>query len=443
MLSDAKVRKATIPEKTRRIADSHGLVIELRPNGRKVWRFRYRLNGKASIYTIGDFPSIGIAEARAVRDWARELVAQGKSPANATRESAPDSGRTKSEEPQRETLEAVGEEWIAAKRASWTPHYTRQVERALRRDVWPEIGHLLLDEVKPPDVLKVVKAIEGRGAPSVALLVKQWIGAIYSYAIVHLKTENDPSHPIRGAIAKGRPRSKAAFNLEQLHKLVRKLWACDGAPIGYRPTEIAVQLLALTFVRTVELRKAEWTQFDLDSETPLWRIPGENMKRGIPHVVPLPRQAVELLRELRTFTGNRKLCFPNMRRPASPISATTINVLLDRLGYGGVFSGHAFRTTASTLLNSYGWDADWIERQLSHTPSNRVRAAYNHAQYLPQRRAMLQWWADVLYALKQSEHGVPPLPPLPGTVHQARHQLPHEAIDGPIQPFHPEENRPR
>jgi len=300
----------------------------------------------------------------------------------------------------------------------------------LEADIWPTIGKKGIAEITSAQMLAELQRIEKR-APSVAVNVKQWLAAIYRHAIATLRATSDPTAPLRGAIKKPKPKHKPSYNLEELGKLCRAIWPKEGA-IAYRLTEIAIRMLALTMARTVEVRSARWDQFDLDSPEPTWTIAREDMKRDIPHVVPLSNQAAELMRELRGYTGGRRYCFPNMRQPTEPMSPTTINRVLERLGYSGLFSGHAFRTTASTLLNTYGFDGDWIERQLAHSPGNKVRASYNHAQYLEQRRAMLQWWADLIDTLRLLDAGSPlTTPPLPAIVRRASSPDPHAATASP------------
>jgi len=413
MITDTKARKAKAKDTTYRLADSGGLALEIRPSGSKFWRYRYRLHGKAGMFTVGEYPTITISEARAIRDWAKKCVANGEAPAEVKKREL-----AERQAEQANTLEEVGKEWIARNKASWSPYYYRQVDRMLAADIWPTLGKKAIRDITPAQILAELQKVEER-APTIAVNLKQWLAAIYRHAIATLRADNDPTAPLRGAIKKPKPKHKPSYNLDEFGKLCRAIWPKEEA-IAYRITEIAIRMLALTMVRTVEVRKAQWDQFDLESAEPTWTVPGENMKRGVTHVVPLSTQAVALMRELQGLTGNRLYCFPNLRQPTEPMSPTTINRVLDRLGYSGLFSGHAFRTTASTLLNTYGFDADWIERQLAHSPGNKVRASYNHAQYLEQRRIMLQWWADLVDTLRL--HGAtsrPSVPPLPAIVRRA------------------------
>jgi len=413
MITDTKARKAKPREKTYRLSDAGGLALEIRPSGAKFWRYRYRLFGKAGMFAIGEYPTITIAEAREIRDWAKKCVANGESPAEARKRE-----QLRQQAQAECTLKQISLEWVAKHESHWSDGYCNQVKRHLEKDVWPKLGHLPIDGITPAQLLAELKRVEKR-APSVAVLMRQWLASIYRHAIATLRTETDPTIALQGSVKKPRVKHKPAYTVDQFAKLCRDIWPKDKA-IGYRTTEIAIRLLALTFARTVEIRKATWDQFDLDAENPAWIIPGEKMKRGVTHIVPLSHQAVALVRELQELTGNRSYCFPNYRQPNEPMHAATINRMLERLGYAGLFSGHAFRTTASTILNDYGFDGDWVERQLAHTPGNKVRASYNHAKYLNQRRIMLQWWADLVDSIRlHNGSGRPPVPPLPAIVHQA------------------------
>ena len=413
MITDTKARKAKPRDKTYRISDSGGLALEIRPSGAKFWRYRYRLFGKAGMFTVGEYPTITIAEAREIRDWAKKCVANGESPAEVRKRDQ----REKLAKDQC-TLEEVSKEWISKHESHWTDGYYNQVNRHFEKDIWPNLGHLPVDAITPAQILAELQRVEKR-APTVAVLMRQWLAAVYRHAVATLRTDRDPTAPLQGSIKKPKTKHKPAYSIQEFGKLVRVLWPKEE-PIAYRTTEIAIQLLALTFVRTVEVRRAQWDQFDLESDTPTWIIPGEKMKRGVTHIVPLSHQAVALIKELKTLTGNRTFCFPNYRTPTRSMSASTINRVLERNGYRLLFSGHAFRTTASTILNNIGFDGDWVERQLAHTPGNKSRASYNHAKYMEQRRIMLQWWADLIDVLRLHEGtSRPSVPPLPAIVRQA------------------------
>lgn len=388
-LTDAKIRNAKPGPKPAKLADGGGLYLEVRPTGSKLWRFRYRIAGKENIFAIGEYPSIGLAEARAEHGKARALVKQGIHPSHNRQ-----AERLSSQVANANTFEAVAREWISKKSPRWTAYYLRQVTRFLESDVFPHIGKLPIRTVTSAHLLEVIRRIEARGAETVALLVRQWSSAIFRYAVATLRADGDPAAALKGAIHRPKVEHHKPLSRKQIVDFKDAL----GKYGGYRTTVIALQLMLLTFVRTVELRKAEWSEFDLEHAE--WRIPAERMKMREPHIVPLSRQVVDLLRELRTYTGGRGFLFPNYRSPKECMTATTLNRALERMGFNGKgsigFSAHGFRATASTLLNEMGYRPDVIERQLAHAERDKVRASYNHAEYMEERTAMMQEWADFL-----------------------------------------------
>lgn len=388
-LTDAKIRNAKPGPKPAKLADGGGLYLEVRPTGAKLWRYRYRIAGKENLFALGEYPSIALAEARAEHAKARALVRQGVHPSHNRQ-----AERLSNQTANANTFEAVAKEWISKKSPRWTAYYSRQVTRFMESDVFPYVGKLPIRSVTSAHLLEIVRRIEARGAVTVALLVRQWSSAIFRYAVATLRADGDPAAALKGAIH--RPKVEHHKPLSR-SEIVSFIGAVDKYG-GYRTTVIALRLMLLTFVRTVELRKGEWSEFDLQNAE--WRIPAERMKMREPHVVPLSEQAVVLLRELQTYTGGRGLLFPNYRNPKECMTATTLNRALERMGFNGKgsigFSAHGFRATASTLLNEMGYRSDVIERQLAHSERNKVRASYNHAEYMEERRSMMQDWADFL-----------------------------------------------
>jgi integrase len=393
-LTDTRIRTAKATTKPYKLTDSGGLYLEVRPSGAKLWRYRYRIAGKENQFALGDYPATGLAEARVDRDKARKLVKTGIHPAH-NREALKVAQIAEGAN----TFEAVAREWIAKRKAKWTPYYLKQVENCLKTDVYPYIGALPIRSVTAAHMLAIVQRVERRPAATVALLIRQWCSAVFRYAVTTLRADGDPTVALKGAI--DRPKVQHRKPLKDIPKFLEALQKSGG----YRTTKIAMRLLLLTFVRPVELRAAEWAEFDLDANE--WRIPAERMKMREPHIVPLSIQAVELLRELQTITGSNRLLFPNHRRPKECMTATTLNRALERMGYQGQFSSHGFRATASTMLNEMGYSPDWIERQLAHKERNAVRASYNQAQYLDERRKMMQQWAAYIEAIENGGQVTP------------------------------------
>ena len=396
-LTDAKIRNTKPGPRPIKLADGGGLYLEVRPTGAKLWRFRYRIAGKENVFAIGDYPRIALAEVRAEHGKARALVKQGIHPSHSRQ-----AERLSNHAANANTFEAVAKEWISKKSPGWTPYYLRQVERFLESDVFPHVGRLPIRSVTAAHLLEIIRRIEGRGAESVALLVRQWSSAIFRYAVATLRADGDPAAALKGAIHRPKVVHHKPLSRSQIVDFTKAL----GKYGGYRTTLIALRLMLLTFVRTVELRKAEWSEFDLDDAE--WRVPAERMKMREPHIVPLSQQAVGLLRELQTYTGGRDALFPNYRRPNECMTATTLNRALERMGFNGKdsigFSAHGFRATASTVLNEMGYRSDVIERQLAHAERDKVRASYNHAEYMEERKAMMQEWANFIDGLLKKDN---------------------------------------
>lgn len=391
-LTDARLRTAKPQERQYKLADSGGLYLLVKPNGARLWRWKYRIAGKENQFAIGEYPAVGLADARGERDEARKLVKQGVHPSH-NRQTL----RLARAAEGANTFEAVSREWIGKKKSGWTAYYLRQVERFMEADVFPHIGSLPIRSVTAAHLLEIVRRVEGRGAETVALLIRQWCSAVFRYAVATLRAEGDPAAALRGAITRSKVVHHKPLTRAQITAFLKAL---DGFT-GFRTTSIALRLALLTFVRTIELRAAEWSEVDFDRTE--WRIPAERMKMREPHLVPLSTQAMALLRELHKLTGNRRWLFPNYRRPETCMTATTLNRALERMGFNGRdsigFSAHGFRATASTILNEAGYRSDVIERQLAHKEPNAVRASYNQAEYLAERREMMQQWASLVDAL--------------------------------------------
>lgn len=390
-LTDAKVRNAKPNDKPIKFADGGSLVLEVRPNGSKLWRYRYRIDGKESMLSLGQYFNdkreghVGLEEARAARDAARVLVKQGINPA-AQRQSEKLVAQLESAN----TFKTVTEEWIGKKKGHWTPYYLRQVERFMASDVFPKIGDMPIRDVKAAHLLAIIQKAESRGAETVAVLIRQWASAVFRYAVSTLRADSDPAAALKGAIHRPKVQHHKPLDREGIKKFLDAL-AEYGGDLA---TVINLKLLMRTFVRPSELREAKWSEFDLDSA--IWVVPAPRMKMREPHAVPLSLQAVQLLRDLHKLTGHRPMLFPNTRRADACMSNTTTNRALEYLGFAGQFSSHGFRSTASTMLNELGYRADVIERQLAHKERNAVRRSYNQAEYMPERVLMMQQWSDLI-----------------------------------------------
>lgn len=376
-LTDTAIRNAKPAEKPVKLSDGGGLYLEVAPSGGKWWRLKYRFGGKEKRISLGVYPDVPLRDARARRDDARRQLASGIDPGEARKaaKAAQTGGATNS-------FEVIAREWFAKFSPTWTPSHGERIIRRLERDVFPWVGATPIPEVTAPVLLSVLRRIEERGAIETAHRAAQNCGQVFRYAIATGRAERDPSQDLRGALPPAKEKHHASIiDPKAIGDLLR---AMDGYK-GDMVTRCALRLAPLTFVRPGELRRAEWSEIDMDKAE--WRIPAEKMKMREAHIVPLSRQALDILRELQPLTGRGRYVFPGVRTNARPMSENTVNAALRRLGYEkDEMTGHGFRSMASTLLNERGWHRDAIERQLAHAERNAVRAAYNFAEHLPERR---------------------------------------------------------
>jgi integrase len=366
------------------------MYLELVPNGGKYWRLKFRVGGREKRLSLGVYPAVSLAMARQERDRARALLAEGVDPSVERRGS-------KYADPEIDTsFEAVARAWHVQWKAARTDHHADYVLRRLEADVFPELGRKPIAEITAPMLVHVAKKIEARGALDIAKRALQTCGQIFRYAVAHGFIARNPASDIKPAdVLTSRTRTNyARLDAKELPDLLRRMAVYDGSPY----TRAALQLIALTFVRTSELIEAPWDEFDLESGE--WRIPAKRMKMRTPHVVPLSRQAVDALSCLHELRKLSPLVFPGERDHERPMSNNTILKALERMGYKGRMTGHGFRGVASTVLHEQGFEHALIELQLAHQERNRVSASYNWATYLPERRKMLQWWADHLDGLR-------------------------------------------
>jgi len=396
-LTVTAIRNAKPGKKVLRLHDSGGLYLEIAPTGGRWWRFAYRFGGKRKLLSLGVLKDVPLPEARDRRDAARKLLASGIDPSDQRKaEKRATAGRAAN------SFEAVSREWYGKQAHAWVPTHASDVLRRLESNLFPEIGERPIAEITAPMLLAAVRKIEHRGAYDLAHRVLQVASQVFRYGVATGRCERDPAPDLRGALTPHKGKHQAAVTPEELPGLLR---AIDGyGELGDKLTGYALRLLALTFVRTGELIGAEWDEFDLDAA--VWIIPAARMKMKSEHVVPLSRQTVEILRDVRALGGGSRYVFPG-RNPDKAISNNTMLFALYRLGYKGKMTGHGFRAVASTILNEAGFRADVIERQLAHCERNEIRGAYNRAEYLPERLAMMQQWADMLDALAQGAQVIP------------------------------------
>ena len=393
MLNDIQCRNAKPQAKPFKLTDGKGLYLEVKPNGVKAWRYRFKLSGKESVFAIGDYPAITLVDARKKREAARDLVKRGINPAYDRQLEKIKRGQEAAI-----TFEAVALEWLALR--DWEKVTKARRLDMLKRVVFPTIGHLPIKQVTPAHVLDIIRE-RGKISPTVAAEARRTMQGVFDLAICTLRADTDPVHPVRKALPTNKTQHKRALGDNEIGQLLRDL---EGHKGNYQ-TGVAFKLMWLTLCRPSEAIEAEWKEFDLDAA--LWKIPAGRMKKRKEHVMPLPSQAVEVLRSIYAITGEHTHVFPNRDDRTKPMTAATMRQALKTLGWAGKYSPHATRTTGSTKLNEMGYRSDWIEKQLAHVEMNAVRRAYNHADYLTDRAAMMQRWADFLGGMKQGGKVLP------------------------------------
>lgn len=389
-LTDVAIRTAKSSEKARKLADEKGMYLLIQPNGGKLWRLNYRFDSKQKTLALGTYPDTGLALARERRDAARKLLAQDIDPGAQRKQE-----KIERKIDQQNTFEATGREWMKIKGKEWSVTYATKTKACLERHAFPVIGSKAMKDITAPELLAMLRAIEKRGTVDMAHRIQQHCGAIFRFAMSIGTVGADPTPALHGALSTAKTEHYAALtDPKDYAELLRSIDDYRGEVT----TKVAMQLLAYAFQRTKEVRFAEWSHFDLEGA--MWRIPAEVMKMREAHIVPLSKQVVTMLQELKTLTGSGRLAFPSTTNRDRPISENTVTYALARMGYKGRMTGHGFRSVASTILNEQGYRHDVIERQLAHSEQNQVRAAYNRAEYLPERKAMMQEWADYLDKLK-------------------------------------------
>ena len=397
-LTDKSIRTARHSDKAVRLFDGGGLYLEFAPKGGKWWRLKYRFGGKEKRFSLGVYPHVTLKQARERRDEAKKLLANGIDPS--VQRKASNAAVT---ERAANSFEAIAREWFASFSRKWVKGHSDKVLRRLEHNVFPYLGARPIAEITTPELLVVLRKVEGRGAIETAHRTKQNCSQVFRYAVATGRAERDPTVELRGALTPVRERHHPTItDPKAIGALLRAIVGYDGSLV----TRCALRLAPLTFVRPGELRRAEWPEFDFDKAE--WRIPAERMKMREQHIVPLSTQAVAVLIELQPLTGRNRYVFPGARTNGRPMSENTVNAALRRLGYASdQMTGHGFRSMASTLLNEQGWHRDAIERQLAHAERDNVRAAYNYAEHLPERRRMMQAWADCLDTLTQGAQIIP------------------------------------
>ncbi|AXF84849.1 Prophage integrase IntA [Ephemeroptericola cinctiostellae] len=373
--------------------DGSGLYLEVMPlpSGAKYWRFKYAYLKTEKRISFGVYPEVSLAKARELRDAARLQVKEGKDPSVVKQENKRLAFKNAIN-----TFKALALDWHNTKLANWTPYTAKRQLKILENELFPSLGHRPIAEITTPELLQVIRKVEDRDALEIAKRTLQVCNQVFMFAAQTGLCEANPAANLKGALQTRKVQHYKYLRDDDLPEFVEKL---ETNSADLEPTTLlATKLLALTFVRTIELRGAKWSEFNFDKNE--WRVPAERMKMKVEHIVPLSTQALEVIAKLKVINGNREHLFPNVKNPRKMMSENTILFALYRMGYHSRATGHGFRATASTILNEQGYNRDHIERQLAHGEGNAVRAAYNHAQYLPERRKMMQDWADYFMAAR-------------------------------------------
>ena len=390
-LTDTLIRSLKPDLKPRKYFDGGGLFLFVPTSGSKLWRMAYRFDGESKLLSFGEYPTVSLKDAREHREDAKRLLAKGGNPSEQKREAK--QARITAE---RDSFQNIAQEWHETRMAEFSDKHRETVMYRLETYIFPAIGKVHIAKLETRNIMTVVKPLELRGNYETSRRVLQIISQIFRYAVITGRAKHNIAADLRGAL---RPRKithrAAVLEPEKVGLLLQAIDAYEG----YFPLVCSLKLTPLVFTRPTELRAAQWKEFDLGAEE--WRIPAERMKMRRQHIVPLSKQTMVILRELQKYSGGGKYLFPSIRTETRPISDATMLNALRRMGYQKhEMCVHGFRSIASTLLNELGYNRDWIERQLAHGEQDEVRAAYNYAEYLPERRQMMQDWADYLDRLR-------------------------------------------
>ncbi len=394
-LTDAACKAAKAKERASKLPDGMGMFLLITPQGSKLWRIKYRIGGKEKLLSLGPYPETSLSEAREQRTEIRKALKAGFDPSEIRKDKKKQSNLNAEN-----TFEAIAREWHEHTKGRWTDRHAKTTLHRLEMDIFPEIGRRPVRDTTPPQILDALRKIESRGAYEIARRAMQVCGQVFRFAVATGRADSDPTRDLKGALKPFKKGHYTALDSKDLPAFLRVLNRNEQRL--YAQTMRAVKLLMLTFVRTGELIGVKWDEFDWEAKE--WHIPAERMKMRKPHIVPLSKQVIAILREQQELTGQWEWVFPNQVRPKSHMSNNTILMALRRMGYQHKTTGHGFRALAmSTIKENLGYRHEVVDRQLAHAQRNKVDAAYDRAQFLPERKKMMQEWADYLdVALRNS-----------------------------------------
>lgn len=389
-LNDRQIKNAKPAEKPFKLNDGKGLYLYINTGGGKLWRFDFSYNGKRKTLSIGKYPTVSLVEARQAAENARRLLVSGQDPSEAKQQE-----KRERQAAALNTFEAIARRWHSDNLIRWKENHAARVLRYFETDVFPVIGEMPIQEIRVSDIKTVLDGVMTRGVNNTAEKIREWTGSIFDYAVMLEVVETNPAYSLRKYIPAKQTDHRPALPREELTEFFRRLILAEIEP----QNRIALILNMLTFLRSTELRGGQWNEIDFDAA--VWTVPAQRMKHEKtapkpPHAVPLADWTLELLAELKEITGNTPFLFPSRTKTDGVISDATIGRIIERMGYKGRVTPHGFRSLASSVLNEQGFNPDAIERQLAHIENNKIRAAYNRADYLTERKEFMQWYSDFL-----------------------------------------------
>ncbi len=400
-LSDTQIKNAKPKDKDYTLTDGGGLYLLVKATGSKIWRLQYSVDGKRYLTSFGAYPAVGLAEAREKRAVYQKDISNGINPAEVKKQSK--AVTKEQEQSDQNTFGKIAADWLYIKKTGICETHYKKTIRYLEKDIYPVIGHKHIDEVTRADIMQIITKLDDNNAGVAARKCLSIVRMVYKYALTHSKALHNIAADIDTTAALRKREPQNFPFIKDTKELKELLLAIDDYQ-GEISTKYALKLMPLVFVRPANIRFMEWSEIDFKKA--VWSIPAEKMKMKDPHIVPLSRQALQILEEVRQFNGSYRYVFVSPISTVRPLSENTLNFGLKRIGFGDKIVSHGFRHTASTLLNEHrsdiGVDSEIIERQLAHKERNAVKAVYNHAEYIPQRTHLMQWWADFLDKLKQA-----------------------------------------
>ena len=380
-LNDRQIKHSKPKDKPYKLTDGNGLYLHITPAGGKLWKLDYAIDGKRKTLSIGKYPHLSLVEAREAAENARKMKAQGIDPSQAKQQA-----KAERQAALLNTFEHIARDWHQNNISRWKPNHAQRIMRYLEKDVFPYIGSSPIQELRVAHIKQVLDAITARGVAETAEKIRQWINKIFNYALMLERVDGNPASALVGYIQPQTTEHMPALPREELTEFYHRLLQVDAEP----QNRLCLMLLVLCFARNTEIRGGEWKEINWQTKT--WTIPANRMKRPRAHLIPLSDWAIEL----HQLTGNGRFMFPNRNTISGYISENTLGNILNRIGYKGIATPHGFRSLASSILNEQGFNPDAIERQLAHVEENKIRAAYNRAEYLAERTEMMQWYSDYL-----------------------------------------------